>query len=97
MGRATPLLAWPVAGGFVLPMPYGSDVDWAKNLLHAGEGVLQHQNIRYRIGAPRIAATHDVLNDLPRFVGTLATSSGLRRVMRVDVLPSLTNEVLLPT
>ena len=29
----TPVVAFRTAGGFVVPMTYGTDVDWARNLL----------------------------------------------------------------
>ncbi len=94
--RTTPVLAWPVAGGFVVPMPYGTEVDWAKNLRHAGEGVLQYQGVRYRVGDPRIVSVRDVVGDLPFPIGSLAEVSGVRQVMRVAVRASLTPEVILP-
>lgn len=88
--RATPVWAWPVGGGFLIPMPYGTDVDWAMNLRHAGEGVLQYQNVRYRIGNPRIVATVDALPELPLLLRSLLDLSGIRHVMRADVLSSFT-------
>jgi hypothetical protein len=94
--RITPVLPWPISGGFVVPMPYGTEVDWAKNLHHAGEGVLQYQGVRYRVGNPRVVPARDVGGDLPFPIGSLADLSGVRQVTRVDVLPSLTPEVTLP-
>ncbi len=37
-GRAyrTPVLALPSDSGFVIPMTYGRDVDWARNMCAAG-------------------------------------------------------------
>ena len=94
--RATPVLAWPVAGGFLVPMPYGTDVDWAKNLRHAGGGVLQFHGVRYRVGRPRIVLARDALGDLLFPADSLVGVAGVRHVMRVDVLASLTPEVSLP-
>ncbi len=94
--RATPVLAWPVAGGFVVLMPYGPDVDWAKNLHHSGEGVLQYQGVRYRVGNPRIVPARDASDDLPWPIRLLASPSGMRHTMRLDVLASLEPEVSLP-
>lgn len=92
----TPLLAWPVSGGFLMPMPYGPDVDWARNLRHADDGVLQHQGVRYRIGNPRIESAASALPDLPFPIDRLVAMSGIRHVMRVDVRDSLTAEVSPP-
>ncbi len=93
---ATPVRVWAVTGGFVIPMPYGMDVDWAKNLGHAGVGVLQREGVRYRVGAPRIMPTAEALDALPFVSGRLLGLLGIRHVTRVDVLPSLTTEVSLP-
>ncbi len=94
--RATPLLAWPVHGGFMIPMPYGADVDWAMNLEGSGEGILQHQGLRYRVGNPRIASALETLHALPPPIGRAITTVGMRYVMMVEVLPSLTVDVSLP-
>ncbi|WIM92876.1 nitroreductase/quinone reductase family protein [Actinoplanes oblitus] len=41
-GRAytTPVVAEPVPGGFLIPMPYGSGVDWQRNLRAAGRATI---------------------------------------------------------
>jgi deazaflavin-dependent oxidoreductase (nitroreductase family) len=90
---ATPIVAEPVREGFLIPLPYGRDVDWARNLLHAGEGVLQAHDVRYRVGNPRIVPLPDVEAELPRLVPIAARLYGIADFLRVDVLPSLTAEV----
>jgi hypothetical protein len=77
-------------------MPYGTEVDWAENVRHAGEGVLQYQGVRYRVDDPRVVPARDVVGDLPFPIGSLAEASGVRNVMRVAVRASLTPEVTLP-
>lgn len=37
---ATPVVADRVPDGFILPLPYGTDVDWLRNLLASGEAAL---------------------------------------------------------
>lgn len=86
--RATPLLVWPAVGGFVAPMPYGADVDWAKNLLHAGDGVLLHRGARYRVGDPRIDAVEAIAGEIPGFIAAITGGLGIRHIMRVDVRPN---------
>jgi hypothetical protein len=73
-------------------MPYGTDVDWAKNLIHAGEGVLKYQGVRYRVGSPRIVPVAQALPELPALPRLFIDLSGLRQVMRVDVLPAFATE-----
>ncbi|PVZ05354.1 DUF1579 family protein [Actinomycetospora cinnamomea] len=65
-GRAytTPLVARPVPGGFALPLPYGSDVDWCRNLLAAGRGVLTSDGVSYEVRSPRTVPADEVVGHL---------------------------------
>lgn len=59
----TPVLAFPSASGFVIPMTYGRDVDWARNLVRARGGEIEQRGRRVALRNPRIvdfeaAATH---------------------------------------
>ena len=49
---ATPVVAVPVEGGLVIPLPYGPDVDWCRNLRAAGGGtVVRHGRRHHGLGA----------------------------------------------
>ncbi len=50
----TPVLAFRSSGGFVIPMTYGRDVDWARNLVSAGGGEIEQMGRRYALRRPRI-------------------------------------------
>lgn len=62
---ATPVVAHAVPGGFVIPLPYGTHVDWLRNLQAAGEAVLVMQGRRYSLSAPQVLETSEVYADLP--------------------------------
>ena len=55
-GRAyrTPVLAFRSKAGFVIPMTYGRDVDWARNLVHAQGGEVEQMGRRVELGDRRI-------------------------------------------
>ena len=91
--HATPVDAEPVAEGFLILMPYGPDVDWARNILHAGAGVLQARGVRYRIGNPRIFPFALAAAELPWSVRITARLFDVTTLFRVDVLPTLTADV----
>ncbi|GAA4759718.1 nitroreductase family deazaflavin-dependent oxidoreductase [Actinomycetospora chibensis] len=57
---ATPVAARPVPGGFALPLPYGRDTDWCRNLLAAGGGVVTFDGARHDVTAPRIVPADEV-------------------------------------
>lgn len=62
---ATPLEAFPVAGGFVIPMTYGARADWARNTLAAGGATLLRQGEAIALARPRIAPLSEVSHALP--------------------------------
>jgi deazaflavin-dependent oxidoreductase (nitroreductase family) len=67
----TPIQAIPIPNGFVIPLPYGSDVDWCRNLLAAQSGTLQWHGETYHLVAPEIVATTSILAELQPFQRTI--------------------------
>ena len=51
---ATPVVAEQVAGGFILPLPYGEDVDWLRNLLAAGHATITVGGRTYDVAEPTV-------------------------------------------
>src|SRR5580765_1858802 len=66
-GRAyrSPVVAFPTATGFVIPMTYGRDVDWARNLVAARGGELQRGGRRHGVRNPRIVDGKAAARSLP--------------------------------
>ncbi len=64
----TPVVAFPTAKGFVIPMTYGRDVDWARNLKAARGGELQRMGRRVRFHNPRIVDGKAAYPHLPAVV-----------------------------
>lgn len=74
---ATPVIAHPAHGGYVIPLPYGSGVDWLHNLLAAGRALLDVDGRTVSVDQPAVVGLDDVAADLPpglvkalRFYGT---------------------------
>ena len=65
-GRAysTPVVAQRVEEGFAIPLPYGTDVDWLRNLLAAGKAVLEVDGVRHAVSDPRVVDTAELLGEL---------------------------------
>lgn len=61
----TPVVAHAVDGGFAVALPYGSDVDWVRNLQASGSGRLRNHGASYRVEAPRVVAIAEVPPGLP--------------------------------
>ena len=61
----TPVVAFPSAGGFVTPLPYGTDTDWCLNWVEAGEGLVETRGERTPVANPRIVSADEALPLLP--------------------------------
>lgn len=55
----TPVVAEPVVGGFVIPLPYGAEVDWLKNAEAAREADVRHSDVVYRVTRFRILTAEE--------------------------------------
>jgi hypothetical protein len=51
------VVAWPLPDGFIMPLPYGADMDWCRNVLDAGQGTIHWQGMAYTITKPAVIAT----------------------------------------
>ncbi len=58
---ATPVYATPIPDGFIIPLPYGTEVDWLKNVLADGSARLDYDGVSHHAEAPEIvpASTFD--------------------------------------
>lgn len=50
----TPVVADPVPDGFIIPLPYGTGVDWLRNVLAAGRATITSGGRTYDVVAPEI-------------------------------------------
>ena len=73
---AAPLAARRIAGGFVISLAFGAQVDWYRNLLAAGGGTIRWRGDAYPVAAPEridvaegLAAFHPVQRLLLRVAG----------------------------
>ena len=60
-GRAyrTPVLGFRRGGSLTVPLLYGEESDWVRNLLRAGGGRVVRGGRTYELSAPRVAAAVD--------------------------------------
>ncbi len=81
---ATPVSARPTPEGFVIPLPYGSDVDWCRNVQAAGHCTISWNGNDYPVGKPEVidAATVLPLVPLPRWRAWLWRGLLLRSPLR---------------
>jgi deazaflavin-dependent oxidoreductase (nitroreductase family) len=61
----TPVLALPVEGAIVTPLPYGTDIDWCRNVVTAGRYELEVLGRRVEVENARIVDADTALPLLP--------------------------------
>ena len=62
---STPVVAFPSRDGFTIPMTYGRDVDWARNILRAGGCELVQMSQRNHLRNPRVVGFDEAESHLP--------------------------------
>jgi deazaflavin-dependent oxidoreductase (nitroreductase family) len=50
----TPVVARPIADGFVIPLPFGEQTDWFRNLQVAGAGMIRWHGVDYPVIEPQL-------------------------------------------
>ncbi len=95
---ATPVVVRPTPEGFVIPLYYGSNVDWCRNILAAGRCTITWNGNDYPVGKPEVIDPATVLQLVPlprwraRMWGGLLSHGPLKavlflRVKRLSVVP----------
>ena len=61
----TPVVAFRSKSGFVIPMTYGRDVDWARNIIKARGCTVTQMGQRFELRNPRIVGFQGAESRLP--------------------------------
>ncbi|MGZ4746107.1 MAG: hypothetical protein ACXVYY_03375 [Oryzihumus sp.] len=80
---ATPVVAVPVEGGFAIPLPYGDEVDWLRNVLAAGEATVVLDGVRHRVRQPMVVPSEAILAKVPPDWGTRTRIYRIQHWLRV--------------
>jgi deazaflavin-dependent oxidoreductase (nitroreductase family) len=80
----SPVLAFPVEGGTLTPLPYGTDTDWLLNLLAAGAGELESAGRRAAVENPRVLDTEEAMELVPELLRPLLRLMGLPGFLALD-------------
>jgi deazaflavin-dependent oxidoreductase (nitroreductase family) len=84
----TPVVAFRTREGFVIPMTYGRDVDWGRNLVAAGGGELERMGKAFAIRNPRIVGNELARPHLPPVAGAALLAAHLPGFVLVDLATS---------
>jgi deazaflavin-dependent oxidoreductase (nitroreductase family) len=61
----TPVVAWPVSDGVIIPMPYGIDTDWHKNIKATGGCTITLNGKTWNLDQPRLITRDEALIHIP--------------------------------
>lgn len=63
---STPIVADRVGDYFIAPLPYGTGVDWVRNVLTAGQADIVSKGLTYHLVSPELIDSTQALPELPR-------------------------------
>ena len=81
----TPVVAFRTADGFVIPLTYGRDVDWARNLVAADGGEVERLGRRFAIRNPRIVGGDVAASRLPPVIARALLAANLPGFVLADL------------
>jgi deazaflavin-dependent oxidoreductase (nitroreductase family) len=88
---ATPVIAHQSHRDIIIPLPYGTDVDWLRNLLAAGQAVVDLEGRSLSVDEPAVVDIHDVIGLLPAPMGRAVRFNGARGAVRLRVSQTVTS------
>jgi hypothetical protein len=75
---ATPVVAQPVRRGFAIPLPYGTEVDWLRNVRARGAAELLVDGVAYHVTEPEIVPTSALGDEITPLYRWASRQYGIR-------------------
>ena len=82
----TPVWAERSGHWLFIPLPYGTDVDWCRNVLADGHCTLERNRIRYKTAAPVIVPAAEATPLLPPGLRRRHRLVGVDSYLRLDII-----------
>lgn len=73
---STPVVAAPFGDGFVVPLPYGTHVDWYRNVQAAGKCALHWKEQEYSMDRPELLSQAEALDAFPLLQRIIFSAGG---------------------
>ena len=81
----TPVVARPTADGFVVPMPWGENTDWYRNVRAAGECIIRWKGRDYSLVQPELIDEEAVARaSFGAFEWAMITRLGIDHYLRLQ-------------
>lgn len=85
---ATPVVADRVRDWLIVPLPYGTKVDWLRNVLTTGHATIVRRGETYEVGAPEIIDATEALPLLTRDRRRTFERFGVEHFLRMTITPT---------
>ncbi|RBQ16630.1 nitroreductase family deazaflavin-dependent oxidoreductase [Spongiactinospora rosea] len=82
----TPLDAYPVAGGYLFVLVYGSGSDWTRNVLASGRARLRIDGRELELGTPRLVGEAEAFRALPEGAARPPRLLRISEFLRMDLV-----------
>ncbi len=79
----TPVVLVQTYDGFAIPMPFGPDTDWCRNILAAKRCTIEWKGEIYPVVDPKIVDAVTVVLDAPLIVRLVSRQFGIQEFLRV--------------
>jgi deazaflavin-dependent oxidoreductase (nitroreductase family) len=77
----TPVRAIPSGEGFVIPLPYGADTDWCRNVMAAGKCTLRWHEQEYILEKPEVIPLAKAVGVFPFSLRITAATNGIKECL----------------
>ncbi len=84
---STPIVADRVGDHFLIPLPYGTQVDWVRNVMTARDATLISKGQTYRVSAPELIDSTQALPLLPRDRRRTFERVSIGHFLRMSIAP----------
>ena len=78
-----PVVALPTSGGFLIPLPFGDQTQWLKNIQAADYACVRHAGHDYVVDHPEVVDLETAGPDLPGWVRFASGRVGIGQFVRV--------------
>ena len=80
---ATPVIAHYTPQEVIIPLPYGTDVDWLRNVRAAGHAIVDLEGRSLRVAEPAVVDIDAVIDLIPAAMVRIVRMTGAREALRL--------------
>ena len=85
----TPVLAFQITEGFIMPLPFGAATDWCRNVLAAGQCTIQWRGVTNAVNQPEVVAAATAHPLLPTWARRVLRLIPIRQFLKVHQIAAL--------